>query len=191
MNIDTFKELFIKKMRRTDYETRENEWHVKQLCYCRHKMMNQGVEEVMKKEPVIIGVAVDRLVKDVLGGAEPIKREVGKYTVIGTPDLVIDDKVIDVKFAMFPKKKASDHDLMQVKMYLWLLDVDEGYLWYISPQGSAEYRVFPSYVDEDIIRIIENPKYPLWSWECKFCSLYPCEHRLYPNKGAPWLKNGR
>ena len=179
MRLSDFKELCKKKLKRKDYEVGENEWHIKQLCYCRYRMLNENTENILSKEPVIIGIALDRLAKDIIGVEDKVfSKEVDKYTVYGTPDLIFDDKVVDIKFSMFSRKVPNEHDVMQVRLYMWLLGLGKGELWYISPTGSSEFDIKPSYSDDSVIYLIENPKNPMWEFECRYCSLHPCKYVL-------------
>jgi hypothetical protein len=162
-----------------EYENSENEVHVKYLCYCKHKMDNTDRKNILRKDAVILGNIVDEGVKRILGmQVDTISKKVGKYTVYGTPDIIVDGKVIDIKFSAYPRKQAGTHDIMQMKLYLWLYDVDVGYLWYLIPKEFQEFEVSGAYSDEEVIRLIENHTSPRWDWECnsKYCELYPCKN---------------
>ena len=178
MRVSEFKER-CKEFFKRDYRHEGNEWHAKQLVYCRHKVLNQSYEEVSNKPSVLIGqlvhLAVDRVL---MNSGRVYTKEVGKYKIIGTPDVVMDYPV-EVKFTSYaPKTKPREHDVMQLKIYMWLLDCDVGYIWYLSPGAWVDFEVRGKMSDEDIVRLIEEPKYPMWSWECNHCSLYPCKYKF-------------
>jgi len=171
MRLEDFKELYMRRTKR-DYVNTENEFHVKYLCYCRHKMENQSYEEVASKDPVMIGQLVHAGVDYVTryNSKRVFRKEVGKYVVFGTPDLY-DGEVVEVKFTGYAPKDVREHDALQLKLYLWLLDERKGYLWYFSPRETKEFEVEGGITDEDVVRLIEHPLMPMWSWECKYCSI--------------------
>ena len=170
MRLEDFKKVYFSKFKRV-YENGGDKWHVKALCYCRYKVLNEPYEVVASKPAVAIGqlvhYAVERLSQY---EAKTFEKSVGKYTVYGTPDLY-DGDVVEVKFTRFVPKEPRPHDVLQLRLYLWLLGLERGYLWYLSPDDWVEFEVKGSVSDEDVIELIENPKYPMWSWECKHCSL--------------------
>jgi len=178
MNLREFKELYKEKMKR-DYEQRDNEWHAKMLCYCREKVLREPYEVVAEKDAVMVGQLVHVGVDKITGYKSKVySKRVKGYVVYGTPDFIDEDgNVVEVKFTVYPPKKPREHDEMQLRIYMWLLDADRGYLWYISPFGSKDFEVEGKYDDEYVAWLIENPSYPMWSWECKWCSLFPCKHK--------------
>ena len=171
MKLSEFVEL-VGKMSERKYEIGENDWHAKALCFCRKKVLEQRFVDIAMKELVVLGILVHRGVSSVIGYEEKVfSKKVGKYTIYGTPDIVNGEDVIEVKFTSRLPSEPREFDVMQLKIYLWLLDKEKGYLWYFSPYGFAEYEVSGKFTDEDILNLIENPKTPLWSWECRYCNL--------------------
>jgi len=179
VRLDQFKKLYMEKTARRDYEVGGKVWHVRALCYCRFKVLNEPWEVVASKDAVMIGQLVHMGVEKVTGyKAEVYRKEVGEYVVYGTPDLY-DGELVEVKFTAYAPKEPRDHDVLQLKLYLWLLDEERGYLWYLSPWESKEFEIEASLTDEDVVRLIEYPLIPMWpEWECKRCSLYPCKYVL-------------
>jgi len=177
VDLSKFREMCYEEFKR-DYYMDESTYHAKALCYCRHKMMNQSYDEVMKSDMVILGLLVDRGIGSVMRNSFKVySKKVGKYTVKGTPDYFEDGNLVEYKFTMYTPKSPRPHDIMQVKMYMWLVGVDSAKIWYFSSKGIAEFDVEGAYNDDDVLRIIENPRNPMWNWECRYCSLYPCKYK--------------
>lgn len=177
LTLEEFEKLCKHRYLRSDYVQKDNVWHAKQLCYCRHRVLNEKPEEVMSKASVLIGCMIHEVVSEIIGyPAETYRKKVGNYVVVGSPDLVFSDRVVEVKYATYPVKDAKSHDILQLKVYLWLMGMKYGYLWYITPFGWSEFKVESDLSEGDILDLIEKPKYPFWSWECKYCSMYPCKY---------------
>lgn len=178
MRLEEFRKLYMEKVRRKDYVQKENEWHAKMLCYCRKRVLEEPYEIIADKDPVMIGQLVHIGVDNVVEYESVVyKKEIEDYIIYGTPDLFMNGELVEIKFTVYPPKQPREHDMMQLKIYMWLLGVDYGYLWYLSPFGSKEFEVEGGYEDEDIVKLIEEPRYPMWPWECKNCSLKSeCEH---------------
>lgn len=178
MRFDEFRKLYMKKMER-DYEQRGNEWHAKMLCYCRHRVLNEPYEVVASKDTVMVGQLIHIGVEEIAEYVSRVyRKKAGGYVVYGTPDLIVDGELVEIKFTVYPPKEPREHDVMQLRIYMWLLDKDKGYLWYISPFGSREFEVEGKYDDDYVVWLIENPQYPMHRFECKYCSLYPCKYTI-------------
>lgn len=177
MRLKDFMESYMDRVRR-DYTVGGRVWHAKSLCYCRKKVLEQPYEDVASKYPVIIGSLL-HIGVDVITGyrSEVYNKKVGGYVVKGTPDLLMDGDLVEVKFTMYPPKAPREHDELQLRIYMWLLDKDVGYLWYFSPYGIREFEVDGKLSDEDIIDLIENPRIPFWDFECKYCTVLDCDVR--------------
>ena len=179
MKLDEFKEFLKEYFKRSDYIHDGKRWHVKQLCFCRYKVLNEPYEAVASKERVLVGQLIHKAIDRIIGyQGESYVKKVGDYEVVGTPDLIIGDKLIEIKFTTKVPKEPRMHDSMQLRLYMWLLDKDVGYLWYISPDEWREFEIRGKMSDKEVIYHIENPRMPMWSWECRTCSLYPCEVRF-------------
>ncbi len=168
MRLNEFIDVYADRVTR-EYEMSETKFHCKQLCYCRRRVKLEDKSKVLRVPAVVIGILVDMGIEEILGrGKKVYRKKVGKYNVIGTPDIV-DGDVVETKFTAYAPKAPREHDVMQLKMYLWLINKDVGYLWYFSPQKYVEFEVGSEYTDIDVLGFIENPKYPMWLWECKHC----------------------
>lgn len=174
MRLSEFKQMVADLMKR-EYTIGGKQWHAKSLCYCRKKVLEQDYYDVMANDIVVLGTLV-HLGVDAITRYEGnvFKKEVGGYIVKGTPDLMNGDDIIEVKFTAYLPKEAREHDILQLKIYLWLLDMDKGYLWYLTPFGFREFEVESTLTDEDILDLIEKPRIPFWDWECKYCKVVDC-----------------
>ncbi len=100
------------------------------------------------------------------------------YRVLGRVDLVQYDgakpiRVVEVKTARtLPSKAPYEHHVMQLKVYLELMGVDEGYLVYITPERITEFRVERGGIDvEELVRqTVYDVARPRFNWECRYCS---------------------
>lgn len=173
MRLDEFKKLCEDKFTSKDYKTDGILWHAKQLCYCRYKVLN---EKIILNEKMIVGSIVHEGVNSILGNfSKSFVKRVGSYIVVGNPDIVFDDCIVEIKFSSYKVDYAREHDELQLKIYLWMSGYEKGYLWYITPMEFTEFEVLSTLKDSDILDLISKPKSPMWSWECRYCSLYPCK----------------
>jgi len=177
MRLEEFKKMCVERMRR-EYTVGGRVWHAKSLCYCRKKVLEEPFENVAQKEPVLVGVLVHMGVDEVTGYEGKVySKRVGDYIVKGTPDLIMDGELVEIKFTVYPPKEPREHDVLQLRIYMWMFDKDRGYLWYLSPFGFREFEVEGAITDDDIVDLIENPRIPFWDFECKYCSVSDCDLR--------------
>jgi len=177
MRLSEFKERYKETMKR-NYTIGGNVWHAKALCYCRKRMLEEGYDDVADKDPVMIGQLVHIGVDEITGyESEVYVVKVKDYVIKGTPDLFKDGDLVEIKFTVYPPKEPREHDVLQLRIYMWMLGLERGYLWYLSPFGSKEFEIEGALTDEEVIDLIENPKIPAWDWECKYCSIYDCGAR--------------
>jgi len=178
MRLSEFRERYKEVMKR-EYRIGGNVWHAKALCYCRKRMLEEGYDEVADKDPVMIGQLVHIGVDEITGyESEVYMVKVKDYVIKGTPDLFKDGDLVEIKFTVYPPKEPREHDVLQLRIYMWMLGLDRGYLWYLSPFGSKEFEIKGALTDEEVIDLIENPQYPRWKWECTYCSLASdCQYR--------------
>ena len=107
------------------------------------------------------------------------------YTLWGRCDAINKDKtkLIEIKHSSFLPSQPKENDVLQVKIYLNLFDVEVGYLWYVSPDGFKEFVVEDrvedeEIVNEEIVNLIENSEKPMWDWECRYCSVKNCKKEV-------------
>lgn len=154
-----------------------------ELCRC--PKMNEleelfpDVAKTKRYEPAIIlgelvHIAMETLMKGHIQTEDEIKLfykvfEDIKTVVIGTPDAIYNGHPVDYKFQRFPPKEIKEHHLLRIRLYMWLMDVDVGYVIYITPMKILQFEVSGSLNDSDVLALINNPVSPRWRWECKLC----------------------
>jgi len=172
---------------------------VHELCECSNKRkMRQRFPEIERAETYNPRFLVGELIEEALKkrfkseGDHVYTKELninGKIYVISGMIDIIDPETkipIEVKYQTFIQGKPYEHHILQLKLYLWLIDAERGELLYISPEGIKSYVVQNSLTDKDVVRLIEEEKSPRWpEWECcycpyqQFCSKSNCERRRH------------
>ena len=82
------------------------------------------------------------------------------------------DKVVEIKTArQLQDNTPYEHHVLQLKVYMELLNVDEGYLVYVTPDRLVEFRVERGGVSvEELLRqTVYDVARPRFSWECRYC----------------------
>ncbi len=174
--------------------------HVHDLVRCKHKSELEVLfpEGSYKLSPVLfLGEAVDEFVKnlvtnykeklfpDLVSTTSEIEKKVNangvEITIIGRPDIIINDSVIEVKYSRTPEDKPLEHHIAQLKLYMYLTDKRKGILVYFTPHGLREF-IFEEEIGEDyVIELINNWKSPRYEWECQYCNYREiCPYRIYP-----------
>jgi len=101
-----------------------------------------------------------------------------KISIKGRIDLILtfNGKRIgyEVKYVRTDTGIPYEHHKLQARLYQWLLNLDEVYLIYITPERVAEYNLNNERIsDLDIIAIVREQviktKVPRWPWECRYC----------------------
>jgi len=79
--------------------------------------------------------------------------------------------VVEVKSSKSPQGKPLEHHVLQLQIYLNLLEARQGILVYITPEAFLEYSVEREKLNvKSLIRaVISDEVHPRWSWECKYC----------------------
>ena len=111
----------------------------------------------------------------------PVEREVivdgESYLLKGRVDLVYYEGgeprlVVEVKTGRdLPDNTPREHHVAQLRVYLELLDVDEGYLLYVTPERLVEHQVERIPLDlEALVRetVLDRAR-PRYDWECRYC----------------------
>jgi len=63
------------------------------------------------------------------------------YLIVGFPDALFPDKVIEIKYAGSDLSVPHEHHILQLRAYLWLTNLKEGELWYFTPNRMTSVRV--------------------------------------------------
>ena len=92
--------------------------------------------------------------------------------------------VVEIKSSKSAKDIPRDYHKLQLQIYLWMTGLKKGLLVYITPERIAEFPLFNSLNDNDIIgmvkEILDAKNVPKYEWECRFCAFYDiCQS---PNK---------
>ncbi len=170
----------------------ENEYYVSDLTRCPRKIeyeknfpelvLNQaydptlllgdivhlGLEAFLKK---IFG---EGILKGILGVEVEKKRSIGKYTIRGRIDALIELESgermgVEIKYSRRDIGLPHQHHVLQVKIYNWLYDLPKSILIYITPNRITEYDIEEKVSEEEILLLIEDEKSPRWPWECQYC----------------------
>ncbi len=166
--------------------------YVTDLVSCSHKRVLRARYPLLtfKFEPQavlgdLVHIGLEKTVVEADGSwkAEvPIERVFNidgrRYRVLGRADLVeygedgLPKRIVEIKTARQLQGNAPyEHHVLQLKIYLELLDVDEGYLLYVTPDRVVEFRVERGGVDvEELVRqTVYDLAKPRFSWECRYC----------------------
>uniref|UniRef100_A0A7C5V1E0 CRISPR-associated exonuclease Cas4 n=1 Tax=Caldicellulosiruptor owensensis TaxID=55205 RepID=A0A7C5V1E0_9FIRM len=105
-----------------------------------------------------------------------VEKEIIGYKIMGEIDILYDHTPIEVKFSSRGVNAPYEHHLIQVKLYMWLLNSNRGELIYISPFGIKAFEITEALDDNDVMSLITRFKTeikPVWDWECtKYCPFY-------------------
>ena len=134
-------------------------------------VVHEGLERILKDEYEAIGYKVSPELD--------VSKTFGKYTVKGRLDLLITDFdgnkiVIDIKN---PKIRGpswpSEHHIMQVQIYMNMINTNYGMIYYFTHDGRASYPVNEPLSDEEILELIDQVLHPSqensprYDWECR------------------------
>ena len=162
-------------------ELRENEITVHEFIGCKRKMLLlrnlPELEYSISINPrIVLGELIHLGILKILGKRDEkiVYKDIilnnKRYRFIGMIDAIINNSIIDFKFTLLPSENLpSEKHVLQVKMYMWLTGLEEGYLLYFTPNEILEYKIDEKLSDEDIKRLYEHWDSPRYSWECDYC----------------------
>jgi len=80
--------------------------------------------------------------------------------------------VVEIKSSRELQIEPLQHHVLQLQIYMTILNANNGILLYITPFGILEYGVMREKINvEKMVKaLLNDEKHPLWSWECKYCS---------------------
>jgi len=188
MNSD-FPSTFTKKLiddilteAREHYEKREdNEIWISELVACKYKsFFNQLYSEYLTIEPkLLLGIIVHKGVQEWLRekyGAETeidFQKELNNYSIKGRVDAIANETIIEIKYASDIKgNEPYEHHILQLRLYLWLTEYEEGRLIYITPNRLIEFKITEKMTDDEVLMLIDGWQSPEWDWECNYCRFY-------------------
>ncbi|MHC1600494.1 MAG: CRISPR-associated protein Cas4 [Candidatus Methanospirareceae archaeon] len=92
-------------------------------------------------------------------------------TVIkGRLDAYNGDEVVEIKYMRSMRdSKPLEHHVIQLKIYMMMVNAERGRLIYVTPDRIAEYIVENPYTPEQVKVLLEDEKIPRWEWECDYC----------------------
>lgn len=184
------------------HEHLKDKIHVHDLIRCKHKSQMEAIfpELASTASPIfLLGEALDEFIKAlVLNKKEMLFADLettsgeftkditfkeSKITLIGKPDIVLKDIVIEIKYSRNIEDKPLDHHINQLKLYMFLTDKSKGILIYFTPQGLREY-VFDEVISEEFVReLLATWASPRYEWECQYCNFRNiCPHRIIPTE---------
>ena len=130
---------------------------------------------------MIIGSIIDRGIKDILK-EKKYKLYMKRLTItnkdldidfliLGTPDIVKNSEVIEVKYTVSKLPKLKPAYEIQGKIYGWLLEVPEVKILVINGKGLMNIYTVKSFTEKEMKEHILNwwKKQPLHENECKYC----------------------
>ena len=82
-------------------------------------------------------------------GEEKYEKELNGYTIVGVPDRVGENYIVEFKTGWF---KWEHIYILQLKIYLWLTGYNQGIILYLNPRTRKVYRVVRLYVDLEYVR---------------------------------------
>lgn len=79
--------------------------------------------------------------------------------------------IVEFKYSRLFKEKPVEHHIMQLQIYMNLLDAEKGVLMYLTPNAMVEFQYdkIDYNIDKQVKDLVENIYHPRWSWECRFC----------------------
>ena len=125
------------------------------------ELLHVGLEEILKDRGYSVEVSFER---DVTVNEE-------LYTLKGRVDAIGEGRVVEIKTGRPGQILPHPHHVLQLQVYLQLLDVPQGILVYITPDRITEYNVEREEINiEELAKeTIEDTKHPRWEWECRYC----------------------
>jgi len=176
--------------------------HVHDLVRCKHKSELEVLfpEGSYKLSPVLfLGEAVDefvknlvmdyreKLFKDLVSTTSEVEKKISingrEITIIGRPDIIMEDSVIEVKYSRTPEDKPLEHHIAQLKLYMYLTNKKKGILVYFTPRGLREFIIEEEIDEEYVQELVNNWKTPRYDWECQYCNYREiCPYRIYLNE---------
>jgi len=174
------------------HEHEETKLHVHDIVRCKHKSVMETMFPEFMRSPsahIFIGEAIDEFVKkiieikreDLFPDLESTEIEVSReirleddgeekvITIIGKPDIVLRDAIVEIKYSRTIEDKPLEHHVMQLKLYLFLTNKKKGYLIYVTPRGMREFVIEEEVSDDYVKELLRSWSSPRFEWECDYC----------------------
>jgi len=164
------------------YEKREDyEIWISEIVACKYKsFLNKIYYEHGFIEPrLILATLIHKGFQEWLRqqyGAETevdFQKELNNYRIKGRVDAIANGAVIEIKYASDIRgNEPYEHHILQLRLYLWLTEYEEGRLIYITPNRLIEFKITEKMTDDEVLMMLDTWQSPEWSWECDYCRFY-------------------
>jgi len=169
-------------------EKKENEIWVSELCQCKAKSEFRKSLWFMETDApsLILGELVHRglqgfLVSTFGGEVEvEVSKEFEGYLIKGRVDFLTTSEVVEIKYMRASKNELPlPHHVMQLQLYMWILNRKYGRLLYITPDGDFEIPMELKINDNTVKMYLQQWSSPKWDWECNYCAYSRfCPHKV-------------
>ena len=127
------------------------------------ELVHRGLEDMLKERGFEQEVSIEKKVE--INGETYIVK--GRMDAFNRDDGV----VIEIKTARSSQGVPHRHHILQIQIYMNIVDAREGLLVYITPDRILEYKVVKETIDiDELVReTINDVVHPRWDWECRYC----------------------
>lgn len=127
------------------------------------ELVHRGLEDVLRKKGFEQEVSIEKTVE--INGETYIVK--GRIDAFNDSDGV----VVEIKTARSSQGIPHRHHILQIQIYMNMVDAKEGLLIYITPDRILEYKVIKETIDIDelVKETINDAVHPRWDWECRYC----------------------
>jgi len=167
---------------------KENEIWVSELCQCKAKSEFRRDLWFMETDApsLILGELIHRGLQGFLVSTfgTAIEVEVGKEfngkVIKGRIDALTEFEVIEIKYMRASKSELPlPHHVMQVQLYMWMMERERGRIIYVTPDGIFEISQSLKINDNTVKMYLEQWRSPKWDWECSYCAYSRfCPHKV-------------
>ncbi|WP_261310152.1 CRISPR-associated protein Cas4 [Saccharolobus shibatae] len=142
----------------------------------------------------LIHESVERILVEELNAEVevPVSKEItidGEvYKLIGRIDARKDNTIIEIKTSKSDVGIPREEHMLQLKIYINMLNASYGILLYITPDRITEFYVDTGITDDKLAELAQDYIYarhtPKHDWECKYCVFAKvCPHKVNVNEG--------
>jgi len=110
------------------------------------------------------------------------------YKLVGRIDAKKDNVIIEIKTSKTDVGIPKEEHVLQLRIYVNMLNAEHGILLYITPDRITEFYVDTGISDDKLIELVQDYVYtrriPRHDWECKYCVYAKvCPHKVSVNEG--------
>jgi len=110
------------------------------------------------------------------------------YKLVGKVDAKKDNVIIEIKTSKTDVGIPKEEHVLQLRIYVNMLNAEHGILLYITPDRITEFYVDTGISDDKLIELVQDYIYtiriPRHEWECKYCVFAKvCPHKVSVNEG--------